>query len=148
MLRAVACSLCLFASLLGGCGPTSEQFDLRLREMAGADERGLLGRMGRSPDNSYQLDDNTKVLQWRWDTSYIPPGMPAMYQRVGGLWMPLEILPSFVQHVSVWLPTYHMSQLGLGALMGEPMMDHVGALLAATTVTAALAAMAYRSSRE
>ena len=66
----------------------------------------------------------------------------------GGLWMPLEMLPSFVQHLSVWLPTYHMSQLGLGVLMGEPMIDHVGALLAATAVTASLAAVAYRSSRE
>jgi ABC-2 type transport system permease protein len=65
----------------------------------------------------------------------------------GGLWMPLEMLPSFVQDLSVWLPTYHVSQLGLGVLMGEPMIDHIVALVAATTVTASLAAMAYRSSR-
>ena len=39
--------------------------------MAGSNERGLLGGMGRIPDNSYQLDEDTKILQWRWDTSYI-----------------------------------------------------------------------------
>jgi hypothetical protein len=75
--------------LLAACGQTNEQFDMRLREMAGTDERGLLGSMGRIPDNSYQLDETTKVLQWRWDTSYISPGMPPMYQRIGGIWMPI-----------------------------------------------------------
>jgi len=79
------CPLLLFAA----CGQTNEQFDMRLRDMARTDERGLLGSMGRIPDNSYQLDDSTKVLQWRWDTSYISPGMPPMYRRIGGFWMPM-----------------------------------------------------------
>ena len=57
--------------------------------MAGANERGLLGSMGRIPDSSYQLDEQTKVLQWRWDTSYISPGVAPMYQRVGAIWMPI-----------------------------------------------------------
>src|SRR5215813_2155948 len=87
MSRAFACLVLLAA--VAACGQTNEQFDLRLREMAGTDERGLLGNMGRLPDNSYQLDDNTKVLQWRWDTSYINPGMPPMYRRIGGMWVPL-----------------------------------------------------------
>lgn len=65
----------------------------------------------------------------------------------GGLWMPLDVLPAFVQEVAVWLPTYHTSQLGLGLLLGEPIVDNVAALLAATGVTAALAAGAYRSMR-
>ena len=91
MLRAVVCVVLLAA--LAACGQTNEQFNLRLREMAGADERALLGSMGRIPDNSYQLDDSTKILQWRWDTSYISPGTPAMYQRVGGLWMPIGGFP-------------------------------------------------------
>ena len=73
---ALACVL-----LVAACGQTNEQFDMRLREMAGIDERGLLGSMGRIPDNSYQLDDDTKVLQWRWDTSYISPGMPPSSAR-------------------------------------------------------------------
>jgi len=65
----------------------------------------------------------------------------------GGLWMPLEALPAFVRDLAVWLPTYHMSQLGLGLLGGEPIVDHVAALLAATAVTASLATIAYRSMR-
>lgn len=65
----------------------------------------------------------------------------------GGLWMPLDVLPSFVQELAVWLPTYHASQLGLGLLLGEPIVDNVAALLAATAVTGSLAAVAYRSMR-
>jgi hypothetical protein len=87
MSRTFACAVVL--AVLSGCGQTNEQFDMRLREMAGTDERGLLGNMGRIPDNSYQLDDNTKILQWRWDTSYVSPGVAPMYQRVGRLWMPM-----------------------------------------------------------
>ncbi len=65
----------------------------------------------------------------------------------GGLWMPLDVLPSFVQELAVWLPTFHASQLGLGLLLGEPILDNVAALLAATAVTGSLAAVAYRSMR-
>ena len=65
----------------------------------------------------------------------------------GGLWMPLEALPAFVQDLAVWLPTYHTSQLGLGLLVGESIVDNIAALLAATAVTASLAAIAYRSMR-
>ncbi|MBV8193266.1 MAG: hypothetical protein JOY64_35640 [Alphaproteobacteria bacterium] len=94
MSRAFACAIVLAA--LAGCGQTNEQFDMRLREMAGTDERGLLGSMGRIPDNSYQLDDATKILQWRWDTSYVSPGVAPMYQRVGRLWMPMGGFPPTV----------------------------------------------------
>ena len=53
---------------------TYAQFDARLRGMAGANERQLLGAMGRIPDNVYQLGDQTKVLQWWWwDTPYNSP---------------------------------------------------------------------------
>ena len=65
----------------------------------------------------------------------------------GGLWMPLEALPAFVQDLAVWLPTYHTSQLGLGLLVGESIVDNIAALFAATAVTASLAAIAYRSMR-
>jgi ABC-2 type transport system permease protein len=65
----------------------------------------------------------------------------------GGLWVPLEALPAFVQDLAVWLPTYHMSQLGLGLLVGEPIVDNIAALLAATAVAASLATVAYRSAR-
>ena len=89
----VSASLVLLPLLLAACGQTSEQFDLRLREMAGTNERDLLGSMGRIPDNSYQLDGETKVLQWRWDTSYLSPGTPPIYQRAGGIWMPIGGFP-------------------------------------------------------
>ena len=91
-MRRVLASLILL--LLVACGQTNAEFDLRLREMAGTNERGLLGGMGRIPDNTYQLDEETKVLQWRWDTSYISPGMAPMYSRVGrGIWVPMGGFP-------------------------------------------------------
>jgi ABC-2 type transport system permease protein len=65
----------------------------------------------------------------------------------GGLWMPLEVLPSFVQQIALVLPTYHMSQAGLGVLFGEAIADHVTALVVTTAVTSLVAAIAYRSRR-
>jgi ABC-2 type transport system permease protein len=65
----------------------------------------------------------------------------------GGLWMPLEVLPSFVQQIAVVLPTYHVSQAGLGVLFGEAIADHVTALVVTTAVTSLVAAIAYRSRR-
>jgi len=59
-------------------------FDGKLRAMAGAPEAGLLNGKGRIPDNSCQPEDRTRILQWRWDTSYIDAGMPPIYQRFGG----------------------------------------------------------------
>jgi hypothetical protein len=66
------------------CADQAQEFDTRLREMAGSDERHLLGSMGRIADNTYQLNADTRILQWRWDTSYISPGMAPTY--VGGGW--------------------------------------------------------------
>ena len=80
-------SLALLALFLVGCSTQAEReaaFDNQLREMTGAPEAGLLKSMGRIPDNSYQLEDGTKILQWRWDTSYIVPGSPPLYPRWGG----------------------------------------------------------------
>ena len=49
--------------------------------MTGVDERQLLGAMGRIPDNSYRIGDQTKVLQWWWwDTSH---GSPSCSPRRG-----------------------------------------------------------------
>ncbi len=106
---AIVLLLLPLAFLLGGCATKEEReavFDNRLREMAGAPEAGLLNSMGRIPDNSYQLEDGSKVLQWRWDTSYIDPGMPPLYYGYGygryggwgrgwggGLWMPMGGFP-------------------------------------------------------
>ncbi len=91
------CILCLT-----GCATQAERealFEDRLRMMAGVSEERLLSSMGRIPDNSYQLKDRTKILQWRWDTSYIDPGAPPIYWGGlgrgwgGGWWMPMEGFP-------------------------------------------------------
>src|SRR5882757_7817874 len=77
--------LSIAALSMAACADQSNQtFDMRLREMAGGDERQLLGSMGRIPDNSYQLNEGTRILQWRWDTSYISPGFGPAF--VGGGW--------------------------------------------------------------
>ncbi len=93
-MRAVLAFLVLLLAAACASSSADEGFDLRLRGMAGSSERQLLAGMGRIPDNSYQLDDQTKVLQWRWDTSYISPGSAPMYQRIGGgLWVPFGGFP-------------------------------------------------------
>lgn len=89
----VLANLVLLPLLLGACGQTNAEFDTRLRGMAGISERDLLGTMGRIPDSTYQLDDETKILQWRWDTSYISPATAPMYYRAGGVWMPMGGFP-------------------------------------------------------
>ena len=93
--------LIVFCALsLAGCASPAERdalFDNRLRMMAGASETGLLGGMGRIPDNAYHLEDGTTILQWRWDTSFIDPGTPPMYWggwgRGGGWGMPMGGFP-------------------------------------------------------
>jgi hypothetical protein len=72
---------------LSACTTRAEReatFDSQLRAMANAPEAQLLKSMGRIPDNSYQLEDGSRILQWRWDTSYIDPGSPPYYTRYGG----------------------------------------------------------------
>lgn len=65
----------------------------------------------------------------------------------GGLWMPIDQLPQLIGRIAPWLPTYHVSQLGLGVLLGDPVVDHVAALLVTTAAAGIAAATAYRSSR-
>lgn len=64
-----------------------------------------------------------------------------------GLWMPLEIMPAFVQHLAPFLPTYHLARLALAQLTGTAAAVHVLALLLTTALGAALAALAYRNLR-
>ena len=83
--RFLALAAALFSVI--GCTTQAEReaiFDNQLREMAGATEAALLNGMGRIPDNSYQLENGSKILQWRWDTSYIDPGIQPLYLRYGG----------------------------------------------------------------
>jgi ABC-2 type transport system permease protein len=49
-----------------------------------------------------------------------------------GLWMPIYMLPKWLQHVAPWLPTYHLGQLMLWVIgyaqPGEPALQHAMAL--------------------
>jgi hypothetical protein len=94
--------LCLLLAV--ACTTRAERealFENQLREMAGSQEAQLLNSMGRIPDNTYQLEDGAKILQWRWDTSYIDPGTSPMYSRFGGwgwgwgggYWVPMGGFP-------------------------------------------------------
>lgn len=64
-----------------------------------------------------------------------------------GLWMPLEILPGPVQALAPLLPTYHLGELALAQLDGEPAADHALVLAITTVVLACLAGLAYRRHR-
>jgi len=63
-----------------------------------------------------------------------------------GLWLPLPVLPKFVQHIAPFLPPYHLGQLalkqvGFGGSGGT--LQHVAALMAFTLVFLLLALRGY-----
>ncbi len=64
-----------------------------------------------------------------------------------GLWVPLFMLPRWLQHLAPWLPTYHLSQLMLStvgyAQPGNSAAGHVAALLAFTLVFLGAAGYAF-----
>ncbi|HEX3779700.1 MAG TPA: ABC transporter permease [Pseudonocardiaceae bacterium] len=66
---------------------------------------------------------------------------------LSGLWIPLAYLPGFVTRIARFLPTYHLSQLGLAQLYGGAALIHVFALLVTTVIAAGLAAVSYRHAR-
>ena len=71
--------------------------------------------------------------------------LPAAF--AGGLWMPIEILPSGLQALAPWLPQYHLGQLALSVLgqSGEPRpLWNVMSLLAWTVVAVGLAVIAFK----
>jgi ABC-2 type transport system permease protein len=63
-----------------------------------------------------------------------------------GLFIPLSQLPSFVQQVAPYLPTYHYGQLAWSAVgaPSEPLATSLGWLAAYTVLFLALAVRAYR----
>ena len=78
-----------------------------------------------------------------------PTSAPALANAIcmpmgflSGLWLPLQFLPEFVQHMARWLPAYHLAQLAYRAI-GTPsagaIWQHVAALGACTLVFLALA---------
>jgi len=68
---------------------------------------------------------------------------------LGGLWMPLSILPHWISKVAPALPSYHLSQLmlriyGSGYTDKLPMEAHWSYLAVFAAVTAALACLRFR----
>ncbi len=64
-----------------------------------------------------------------------------------GLWMPIQILPGFLQELAPWLPPYHLAQLALktiGGDLGRPAVGHVAALLGVTVLSLGVAWLGYR----
>ncbi|MCX6463467.1 MAG: ABC transporter permease [Pseudonocardiales bacterium] len=64
-----------------------------------------------------------------------------------GLWIPLELLPGFLQAIAPFLPTYHLARLAMAPLTGGPVLGPLLALLLTTAVGALLAGRAYRDMR-
>jgi ABC-2 type transport system permease protein len=64
-----------------------------------------------------------------------------------GLWFPLEIMPSGIQAVAPWLPTYHLAGLATAQITGGPIAEHIAVLAVTGVLGAGAAALAYRSAR-
>ncbi|WP_314171928.1 ABC transporter permease [Streptomyces winkii] len=64
---------------------------------------------------------------------------------LGGLWMPLTFLPSWVSDISTWLPTHAYAALGQAVEIGEaPHMKDAGILAGYLVLFSAAAAWLYR----
>ena len=66
---------------------------------------------------------------------------------LSGLWMPIALLPAFVQDVAVVFPAYHQSQLALKVLgmdQGGSTGIHVLAMGVFTVVFLVVAAVGFR----
>jgi ABC-2 type transport system permease protein len=62
---------------------------------------------------------------------------------LGGLWVPLQLMPHWLQGIAAVLPTYHLSQLALGIIHVDArgsLAAHLAYLAAFTVVCLALAA--------
>src|SRR5579864_653724 len=64
-----------------------------------------------------------------------------------GLWIPLPVLPRLLQQVAPYLPPYHLAQLALGVISGEPFgraaIQHLGIMAAFTVFFLLLARLGY-----
>lgn len=84
----------------------------------------------------------------------IPPsGAPGLVNLInlplafaGGLWLPYEMLPRFLQRLAPFVPQHHLARLALGAagLVPDPPLSHVLALTGFTVIGGVAAALAYR----
>lgn len=64
-----------------------------------------------------------------------------------GLWIPLPLLPRMLQHAAPFLPPYHLEQIALGVVGGEPWgrasWQHLAALAGFTILFLLLARLGY-----
>lgn len=77
-----------------------------------------------------------------------PPMVNMIYLPMAfasGLWMPLNILPKFVQDIAPFLPPYHLAQLALSAagMSPDPAAKHVFALVGFTVLFLLLAGVGF-----
>lgn len=73
-------------------------------------------------------------------------GLYLAMSALGGLWVPPAILPAGMKDVAVWLPTYHLADLGWRIASGQgPDPASIGDLAGWAAVFAALALLAYRA---
>ncbi len=66
---------------------------------------------------------------------------------LSGLWIPITMLPEFLQKLAFALPPFHLSQLALGTIgldSGHPWQVHAAVLLAVTFICLGIAARGYR----
>lgn len=71
--------------------------------------------------------------------------LPAAF--ASGLWIPVQVLPGWLQAVAPWLPPYHLGQLALWTVGVEPRTPAwwcTAALLLTTVAALAVARVAYR----
>lgn len=66
---------------------------------------------------------------------------------LSGLWIPINIFPSFMQDTALTLPAYHHVQLALkvvGMDAGQPLLVHIAVLVGQTIVLLAVAVLGFR----
>lgn len=71
------------------------------------------------------------------------------FSILGGLWMPISILPSWMQHAAWATPSFHLGQLALAAIGVPPqgsIVAHMAAIVGITIVVAWLALGGWRRS--
>lgn len=71
------------------------------------------------------------------------------FSILGGLWMPISILPAWMQHAAWATPSFHLGQLALAAIGIAPqgsVFAHVAAIVAITILVAWLALGGWRRS--
>lgn len=69
---------------------------------------------------------------------------------LGGLWLPIHVLPALMQQFAPLLPSFHFAQLALGSIghdLAQPWWQHVLAMLVFTLLFGWLASRAFRQNR-